>query len=58
MSKTVPFHTIQFSIITQFKCKYSLIVKTLQFQAIQFCQQVLIQTIEFSISIQLVLLNL
>ena len=27
MSKTVPFHIIQFSISTQFKCKYSLIVK-------------------------------
>ncbi len=27
MSKTVPFQTIQFSISTQFKCKYSLIVK-------------------------------
>ena len=27
MSKTVPFQTIQFSIGTQFKCKYVLIVK-------------------------------
>ena len=27
MSKTVQFQTIQFSISTQFKCKYSLIVK-------------------------------
>ena len=27
MSKTVQFQTIQFSITTQFKCKYSLIVK-------------------------------
>ena len=27
MSKTVPFQTIQFSIITQFKFKYNLIVK-------------------------------
>ena len=27
MSKTVPFQTIQFSISTQLKCKYSLIVK-------------------------------
>ena len=26
MSKTVPFQIIQFSISTQFKCKYSLIV--------------------------------
>ena len=29
MSKTVPFQTIQFSISTQFKCKYSLIVKNI-----------------------------
>ena len=29
MSKTIPFQTIQFSISTQFKCKYSLIVKTI-----------------------------
>ena len=27
MSKTAQFQTIQFSISTQFKCKYSLIVK-------------------------------
>ena len=27
MTKTVQFQTIQFSISTQFKCKYSLIVK-------------------------------
>ena len=27
VSKTVQFQTIQFSISTQFKCKYSLIVK-------------------------------
>ena len=31
MSKTVPFQTVQFTIITQFKCK-----KTVLFQAIQF----------------------
>ena len=36
MSKTVQFQTIQFSISTQFKCKYSLIVKTFLFRAIQF----------------------
>ena len=43
MSKTVQFQTIQFSISTQFKCKYSLIGKTFLFQAIQFSQPVLIQ---------------
>ena len=36
MSKTDLFQIIQFSISTQFKCKYYLIVKTLLFQAIQF----------------------
>ena len=50
MSKTVQFQTIQFSISAQFKCKYSLIVKTFLFQAIQFSQAVLIQLIQFSIS--------
>ena len=39
------FLTIQFSISTQFKCKYSLIVKTFQFQAIQFSQAFLIEFI-------------
>ena len=29
MSKTVQFQTIQFTISTQFKCKYSLIVKNI-----------------------------
>ena len=57
MSKTVPFQTIQFSISTQFKCKYSLIVKTFLFQAIQFSQAVLIKTIQFNISMKLVLFN-
>ena len=57
MTKTVPFQTIQFRISTQFKCKYSLIVKTFLFQVNQFRQTVLIQTIQFSISIQLVLFN-
>ena len=52
-SKTVPFQTIQFSINTQFKCKYSL-SKTFLFQAIQFGQTVLIQTIQFGISMQAV----
>ena len=50
MSKTVQFQIIQFSISTQFKCKYSLIVKTFLFEAIQFTQAVLIQLIKFSIS--------
>ncbi len=52
MSKTVQFQIIQFSISTQFKCKYSLIVKNILFQAIQFRQTILIQTIQFSISMQ------
>ena len=50
MLKTVQFQTIQFSIITQFKYKYSLIVKNFLFQAIQFSQAVLIQLIQFGIS--------
>ena len=29
MSRTVQFQTIQFSISTQFKCKYSIIVKNI-----------------------------
>ena len=49
MSKTVQFKTIQFSISTQFKCKYSLIVKkTFLFRAIQLSQAVRIQLIQFS----------
>ena len=48
--RTVLFQTFQFSISTKFKCKYSLIVKTFLFQAIQFSQPVLIQIIQFSIS--------
>ena len=48
--KIVLFQTIQFRISTQFKCKYSLSVKTFLFQAIQFSQAVLIQLIQFSIS--------
>ena len=46
MSKIVQFQTIQFSICTQFKCKYSSIVKTFLFLAIQFSQAVLIQLIQ------------
>ena len=43
MSKTVQFQIIQFSISTQFRCKYSLIVKkTFLFRAIQFSQAILI----------------
>ena len=48
--KIVLFQTIQLSISTEFKCKYSLIVKTFLFQAIQFSQAVLLQLIQFSIS--------
>ena len=43
MSKTVQFQTIQLSISTQPKCKYSSIVKIFLFRAIQFGQAVLIQ---------------
>ena len=50
ISKTIQFQTIQFSISTQFKCKYSLIVKTFYFSAIQFSQAVLIQQTQFSLS--------
>ena len=53
MSKTVPFQTIQLSIITQFKCKYTVkLLKTFLFQSIQFSQTDLIQIIQFSISMQ------
>ena len=48
--KIVLFQTVLFSISTQFKCKYSLIVKTFLFQAILFSPAVLIQVIQFSIS--------
>ena len=48
VSKIVQFKTIQFSKSTQFKCKYSLIVKkTFLFQAIQFSQAILLQLIQF-----------
>ena len=51
MSKSVPFEINQFSISTQFKCKYTAkLSKTFLFQAIQCSQTVLIQTIQFSIS--------
>ena len=49
----VLFQTIQFSISTQLKCKYSLFVKKFLFQAIQFSQAVLIQLIQFIISTDL-----
>ena len=53
MSKTVPLQPIQFSISTQFKCKYTIYLsKTFLLQATQFSQRVLIQTIQFSISMQ------
>ncbi len=58
MSKTVPFQIIQFSIRTQFKRKYTFYLsKAFLFQGIMFSQTVLIQTTQFSISMQLVLFN-
>ena len=48
--KIVLFQTIQFSISTQFKCKYSLIVKNISIPSYSFSQAVLIQLIQFSIS--------
>ena len=42
---------------TQFICKHSLIVKNISIWAIQFRQTVLIQTIQFSINMQLVVFN-
>ena len=48
MSEIVQFQTIQLNISTQFKCKYSLIVKrAFLFRAIQFSQAILIQLIQF-----------
>ena len=41
----------------QLKCKHSLIVKIFLFKAFQFSQTVIIQTIQFSISMELVLFN-
>ena len=52
--KIVLFQTIQFSISSQFTCKYILIVKKNIFQAIQFSKAVLIQLIQFSISTDVV----
>ena len=43
--KIVQFQTLQFSISTQFKCKYSLIVKNISISS----YSVLIQLIQFSI---------
>ena len=48
MSKIVQSKTIQFSLSTKFKCKFSLIEKTFLFRAIQFSQAILIQLIQFS----------
>ena len=48
-TNNVLFQKVQFSMSTQFKCK-----KKFLFQAIQFSQTVLIQTIQFSISIDFV----
>ena len=44
--KIVLFQTIQFSIIMQFRCKYSLIVKNIAISS----YSVLVQLIQFSIS--------
>ena len=46
MTKTVQFQIIQFSISTQYKYKYSLIVKNISFSS----DSVLIQLIQLSIS--------
>ena len=46
-SKIVPFQTIQFSVSTQFKCKYSVCQKQL-FQTLEFRQTVLFQRIKLS----------
>ena len=56
MSKTVPFQTIQFSISMQFKYKYGLIVKNISISSYSVLL-VLNQTIQFSISMPLVLFN-
>ena len=53
MSKTVEFQTIQFSISTKFKYKYSLIVKNISISSYSV-YAVLIQLIQFSISIDFV----
>ena len=50
MSKTVQFQIIKFSISTQFKGKYSLIVKNISISS----YSVLIQLIQFSISTDLI----
>ena len=39
MSKTVLFQIIQFSISTQFKCKYGLIVKKIYFKLFSLIKQ-------------------
>ena len=51
MSKTVPFQINQFSISSQFKCKFGL-SKTFLFPGIQFSQ-----TNQFSINMPLLLLT-
>ena len=51
MSKTVQFQTIQFSISTQFKCKYGLIVNNICISSY------FSQIIQFRISMPLVLFN-
>ena len=52
MSKTVQFQTIQFSISSHFRCNYCLIVKKkIYFELFSFSKAVLIQLIQFSVSI-------
>ena len=53
MSKPVLFQTIKFTINTHFKCKYTVeLSEKFLFQNIHFSQKVLIQTVQFGISMQ------
>ena len=54
MLKTVQFQTIQFSINTQLKCKYYLIVKNISISSNSVCQVVVIETVQFSLMKNLV----
>ena len=58
MLKTVQFQIIQFSISTQFKCKYSLIVKNISISSYSVSSSSLIQLIQFSISTGFVYIQL
>ena len=51
MLKKIPFQTIQFSICTKIRRKYTVqLSKNISISIIQFSQTILIQTIQFSIS--------